>query len=128
MNLNDIARINSRCRNGWKFEKEYFVLNFHTGLYKTINIDNKSCWKFILSYNFQNQIILHINKYYINQEKGNYFSKGIGKTNILSKKKAIRKDINNLIEFTKVLTDDELMKFISNTYKDKFDYFSAVSN
>ena len=65
---------------------------------------------FILEENYQNQIILHINKYYINKEKSYTFCEGIGTSNILFKRRATRKNINNLIEFTKVLTDDELLK------------------
>ena len=110
MTLDEINNINNRCKNNWRFDKDYYMFHSKKGLVKKINIDDESYWKFTLSYNYQNQIILHINKYYINKEKNYTFCEGIGTSNILFQRKATRKNINNLIEFTKVLTDEELSK------------------
>ena len=110
MTLDEINNINNRCKNNWRFDKDYYMKKKKKGLVKKINIDDESYWNFTLSYNYQNQIILHINKYYINKEKSYTFCEGIGTSNILFKRRATRKNINNLIEFTKVLTDDELLK------------------
>lgn len=84
-------------------------------LRKIIELDTEHYLEFKLDYNYKNQISLRISKYY--HKAGDNFasSSGLGKSRILEEAPASRKSINKLIEFTKTLTDDELMKINSET-------------
>ena len=82
---------------------------------KQIKLDNENYIEFALRYNYKNQISLHISKFY--HEQGAYFatSHGLGKSKILNEEQATRKNFNKLIEYTNILTNDELMKINAET-------------
>ena len=63
---------------------------------------------------YKNQIQLHISKFYYKQGDTFASSTGLGKHKILNDVPATRKNVNELIELTKSLTDVELMG-INNT-------------
>ena len=109
-----IQKINERCKNNWKLDIQYFIFHNEKQLYKTIELDQEHYLQFELSYNWDNQIILRISKYYHKQADTFATSTGLGKKKILSDSQN-RKNINMLIEYTSKFTDDELMKINSQT-------------
>lgn len=110
-----IETINSKCKNGWGLDIQYFLFHNEKILKKIIELDTEHYLEFKLDYNSKNQITLRISKFY--HKAGDNFasSSGLGKSRILEEAPASRKSINKLIEFTKTLTDDELMKINSET-------------
>lgn len=110
-----IQRINEKCSNGWRLDIEYYLFHNEKTLIKQIKIDYEHYLEFRLNYNYKNQISLHISKFY--HKQGDYFasSEGLGKSKILDETQATRKNINNLIEFTNSLTDDECMRINAET-------------
>lgn len=110
-----ILKINSMCSNGWRLDIQYFMYHSEKTLRKQINLDKQNYLEFTLIYNSQNQIILHISKFY--QEKGKSYASthGLGKNRILEETKAKRKNVNDLIRFTKTLTDEELIEINKHT-------------
>lgn len=111
----EIQKINSKCKNDFRLDVEYYLFHNEKTLIKNITIDNEHYLQFRLSYNWKNQIVLHISKYH--HKKDDYFatSNGLGKSKILDFTEVKRKNVNSLIEFTHNLTDDELMKINSET-------------
>ena len=110
-----IQKINSKCNNNWKLDTEYYLFHSEKTLIKHIYLDDKNYIQFKLNYNYKNQITLYFNKFH--HKEGDYFaiSNGLGKSRILDNTEFSRKNINNLIELTKKLTDDELMLINSQT-------------
>ena len=110
-----LENINNRCRNDWRFDVQYFMYHSEKTLIKQIKLDNENYLEFALRYNYKNQISLHISKFY--HEQGAYFatSHGLGKSKILNEEQATRKNFNKLIEYTNILTNDELMKINAET-------------
>lgn len=110
-----INTINGKCKNGWELDIQYFIFHNEKTLKKVIELDSEHYLEFKLDYNFKNQIGLFINKFY--HKIGDNFatSNGLGKKKILEEASAPRKSINKLIEFTKTLNDDELMKINNET-------------
>ena len=110
-----IQKINEKCSNGWRLDIEYYLFHNEKTLIKQIKIDYEHYLEFRLNYNYKNQISLHISKFY--HKQGDYFasSEGLGKSKILDETQATRKNINNLIEFTNSLTDDECMRINAET-------------
>ena len=120
-----IKNINNKCMNDWRLDVEYYIFHNEKTLIKNIQLDNEHYLEFKLSYNFKNQISLHISKFY--HKQGDYFasSTGLGKSKILNETQAKRKNVNDLIEFTKILTNDELMEINKNTEVTKSCMFVA---
>ena len=110
-----IENINKKCMNDWRLDVEYYLFHNEKTLIKHIKLDNEHYLEFALRYNYKNQISLHISKFHHRQ--GDYFasSEGLGKSKILDETQATRKNINNLIEFTNRLTDDECMRINAET-------------
>lgn len=110
-----VKKINDKCLNNWRLDIEYYLFHNEKTLIKQIKIDYEHYLKFRLNYNYKNQISLHISKFY--HKEDDYFasSNGLGKRLILDETQATRKNINNLIEFTNSLTDDECMRINAET-------------
>lgn len=110
-----IQKINNNCENGWELDIQYFLFHNEKILKKIIELDTEHYLEFKIDYNYKNQISLRISKFY--HKAGDNFasSSGLGKSRILEEASAPRKSINKLIEITKTLNDDELMKINSET-------------
>ncbi len=110
-----IKKINSKCMNDWGLDVQYYIFHNEKILIKQIKLDDEHYLEFALRYNYKNQISLHISKFY--HKQGDYFasSEGLGKSKILNETQATRKNLNNLIEFTNSLTDDECMRINAET-------------
>ena len=120
-----IENINKKCTNDWRLDVEYYLFHNEKTLIKHIKLDNEHYLEFALRYNYKNQISLHISKFH--HKEGDYFasSEGLGKSKILYETQATRKNINNLIEFTNSLTDDECMRINAETQVTKSCIFVA---
>lgn len=110
-----IQKINNNCRNNWELDIQYFIFHSEKTLKKIIELDTEHYLEFRIDYNYNNQITLFINKFYHKANDEFATSNGLGKKKILEESPAPRKSINKLIEFTKTLTDDELMKINNET-------------
>lgn len=110
-----IENINKKCTNDWRLDVEYYLFHNEKTLIKHIKLDNEHYLEFALRYNYKNQISLHISKFH--HKEGDYFasSQGLGKSKILDETQVTRKNVNNLIEFTNKLTDDECMRINAET-------------
>lgn len=110
-----ILKINNKCSNGWKFNVESFCFHNEKSFIKQIKIDDEHYLEFTLRYNSENQILLHISKFY--QEKGKEYAttSGMGKHKLLSNEVFKRKSIHYLINFTKSLNDSELLEINKTT-------------
>lgn len=110
-----IQKINNQCNNNWILDVEYYIYHNEKTLIKQIKLNDESYLEFTLRYNYKNQILLHINKFYY--EKNRYFatSSGLGKRKIIDETVQKRKNIKNLIEYTKILNDNELLEINKNT-------------
>ena len=122
---NQIETINNKCSNNWRLDVQYLLFHNEKQLIKHIRLDEEHYLKFSLYYNYQNQIQLHISKFY--HKVGDTFasSTGLGKHKILNEAKATRKSINNLIELTKQLNDDKLTQINAETEVTKSSMFVA---
>ena len=120
-----IKNINSKCMNDWRLDVEYYIFHNEKTLIKHIKLDDEHYLEFALRYNYKNQISLHISKFY--HKQGEYFSSssGLGKSKVLNETQAKRKNVNDLIEFTKSLTDKELMEINRTTEVTKSCMFVA---
>lgn len=120
-----IQKINNQCQNDWKLDVQYFLFHNEKTLIKQIKLDEEHYLEFVLRYTYKNRISLHISKFY--HKTGDFFatSSGLGKYKLLNETQATRKNINNLIEFTKTLNDDELMNINSETEVTKSGIFIA---
>ena len=120
-----IENINKKCMNDWRLDIQYYLYYSEKTLIKQIKLNDENYLEFTLRYNYKNQISLHISKFH--HKKGDYFasSEGLGKSTILNGTQATRKNINNLIEFTNRLTDDECMRINAETQVTKSCIFVA---
>ena len=120
-----IENINKKCMNDWRLDVQYYLYHSEKTLIKQIRLNDENYLEFTLRYNYKNQISLHISKFHHRQ--GDYFasSEGLGKSKILYETQATRKNINNLIEFTSSLTDDECMRINAETQVTKSCIFVA---
>lgn len=122
-----IQKINAKCKNKWKLDIQYLVFHNEKQLYKIIELDQEHYLQFELSYDWNNQIILRISKYYHREVDSFASSNGLGKKKILTESQN-RKNINNLIEYTYKFTDEELMKINSETEVIKSNIVMASEN
>lgn len=120
-----IQKTNTKCSNDWRLDVEYYLFHNEKRLIKHIELDDEHYLEFALQYNYKNQISLHISKF--EHKQGDYFahSQGLGKTRILDEIQATRKNLNNLIEFTKTLNDDECIRINAGTEVTKSFMFVA---
>lgn len=120
-----IQKINGKCKNNWRLDVQYYIFHSEKTLIKHIQLDEEHYIEFKLLYNWKNQITLSFNKFH--HKEGDYFatSNGLGKNRILDTTEFSRKNINNLIELTEKLTDDELMLINSQTEVTKSPIFVA---
>ena len=110
-----IQKINNKCKNGWELDIQFFIFHNEKTLKKIIELDEEHYLEFKIDYNFKNQIVLFINKFYHKLGEDYATSNGLGKKKILEETPASRKSINKLIEYTETLTDEQLMQINSET-------------
>lgn len=110
-----IQKINSKCKNGWELDIQYFIFHNEKTLKKIIKLDEEHYLEFKIDYNYKNQIVLFINKFYHKLGENYAMSNGLGKKKILEETPVSRKSINKLIEYTETLTDELLMQINSET-------------
>ena len=110
-----IKKINSKCQNGWELDIQFFLFHNEKTLKKIIELDEEHYLEFKIDYNYKNQIVLFINKFYCKKGESYAISNGLGQKYILEETPVTRKSINKLIEYTETLTDEQLMKINSET-------------
>ena len=110
-----VDNINNQCMNGWQFDVEYFLFHGEKTLIKQIQLDDENYLEFAIRYNYKNQVSLHISKFY--HKIGETFSStnGMGKSKVLAETPVVRKNIKNLVIFTKNLNDEKLLDINKNT-------------
>lgn len=110
-----IMKINKMCDNDWHLDVQYYLYHNEKTLIKQIDLDETHYLEFRLYYNNQNQVSLHISKYYHGEGDTFASSHGLGKNAIIEEIPTKRKMINNLIEYTSTLSNEELLKINKNT-------------
>lgn len=110
-----IQQINNACSNGWRLDTQYYIYHGEKQLVKCIEIDEEHYLEFSLGYTYNNQISLHISKFYHKQGEEFASTSGLGKRTILEDIQAKRKNINKLIDFTSQLDNNKLMEINQNT-------------
>lgn len=110
-----IASINRQCANGWKLDVQYYLFYGEKTLIKQVNLDDENYLEFALRYNYKNQVSLYISKFYHKENENFATTSGLGKSRVLDTVSFKRKSANRLIEFTKGLTDNELIQINMDT-------------
>ena len=110
-----ISSINDRCMNNWELDVQYYLFYNEKTLIKQVELDTQNYLEFALRYNYRNQVSLHISKFYHKENENFASTSGMGKSKILDMTPVKRKNVNRLIEFTKSLTDSELLEINKNT-------------
>lgn len=111
----EITRINRTCDNDWHLDVQYYLYHNQKTLIKNIDLDETHYLEFRLYYNSKNQVTLHISKYYHGEGDTFASSHGLGKSTIIEEIPTKRKMLNNLIEYTSSLSNDELMEINKKT-------------
>ena len=111
----EILKINNKCFNDWSLDVEFFIYYNQKTLIKQIQIDEENYLEFTLRYNCNKKISLHISKYYHKKNENYASTSGLGKSKILDETPAKIRNVNKLIELTKTLNDEELLKINENT-------------
>lgn len=111
----EIVKINTMCENDWHLDVEYFLYHNEKVLTKNIDLDENHYLRFVLSYNSKNQVALHIKKYYLGEGDTFATSHGLGKNTIIEEMPVKRKFINNLAEYTSILTNEKLLEINEHT-------------
>ncbi len=62
--LGQITKINNICSNEWVLDVEYAKFHNEKTLIKHIRLDEEHYLEYRLGYNYNNQISLHISKFY----------------------------------------------------------------
>lgn len=102
-------------QTGWKLDLKYFLYHGEKTLIKCRELDEEHYLEFKISYNYRNQAILHISKFYHKQGDNFASSNGLGKSVIINETPAKRKTIDKLISLTYLLSDNKLMDINKNT-------------
>lgn len=110
-----IQKINNKCKNNWELDIQFFIFHNEKTLKKIIELDEEHYLEFKIDYNYKNQIVLFINKFYHKTGENFATSNGLGKKKMLEETSASRKSINKLIEYTEKLTDEQLIQINSET-------------
>lgn len=110
-----VNNINNQCSNGWQLDVQYYLFHNEKTLIKKIDIDNENYLEFALRYNYKNQISVHISKFYHKPNEDYASTSGMGKSAILDPMEYKRKNVNNLIAFTKTLNNEKLMEINKDT-------------
>lgn len=110
-----IQKINNKCKNDWELDIQFFIFHNEKTLKKIIELDEEHYLEFKIDYNYKNQIVLFINKFYHKTGENFATSNGLGKKKMLEETSASRKSINKLIEYTEKLTDEQLIQINSET-------------
>lgn len=115
MTKKQIEEINHKCSNNWKFNIVFWVYHSQKTLFKKLKIDDTGFFEFSLSYNSENQIILHIDKFNYIKDVETAICEEKGKNIILDKTPNRRRNIKKLIDITEQLTDEQLLKLNTET-------------
>lgn len=110
-----IQKINNKCKNNWELDIQFFIFHNEKTLKKIIELDEEHYLEFKIDYNYKNQIVLFINKFYHKTGENFATSNGLGKKKMLEETSASRKSINKLIEYTEKLADEQLIQINSET-------------
>ena len=110
MTKEQIDSINNQCMNEWELDFKYYLFHNEKTLIKHIQLDDEHYLEFRIQYNSENQVKLHISKYYNKIGESYATTNGMGKSKLLTETKVKRKSVNNLIEFTKTLNNEQLLK------------------
>lgn len=110
-----IKTINSKCMNDWRLDVQYYIFHNEKTLIKQIKLDYEHYLEFTLRYNCNKKISLHISKFYHKKNENYASTSGLGKSKILDETPAKTRNVNKLIELTKILNDEELLKINENT-------------
>lgn len=110
-----IKTINSKCMNDWRLDVQYYIFHNEKTLIKQIKLDDEHYLEFTLRYNCNKKISLHISKFYHKKNENYASTSGLGKSKILDETPAKTRNVNKLIELTKILNDEELLKINENT-------------
>lgn len=110
-----ITSINSKCSNGWVLDPLYFASFGEKTLIKRVKIDNQHFFEFKIRYNSNNQIELHISKYFQETEDKLAVTSGLGKNIILEEIPLKRKSVNNLIAITEKMNEQKLLELEKET-------------
>lgn len=111
----EIIQINDKCSNNWSLDVQYYIYYNQKTLIKRIDIDEENYLEFTLRYNYNKQITLHICKFYHRKGENYASTSGLGKSKVLDITQAKTRNVNKLIELTKKLNDEELLKINENT-------------
>ena len=111
----EILKINNKCFNNWSLDVEFFIYYNQKTLIKQIQIDEENYLEFALRYNYNKKISLHISKFYHKKNENYASTSGLGKSKVLDETPAKTRNVNKLIELTKILNDEELLKINENT-------------
>ena len=110
-----IQQINKACSNSWRLDTQYYLFHTEKRLIKHIELDEENYLQFSISYNYKNQAVLNINKFYHKKDDTFATSNGLGKQVMINDTPTKRKDIKKLINYTYLLTDTKLMEINQNT-------------
>lgn len=106
----EIQAIHSKCSNDWRLNRELYIYHEEKALTKQIDIDNENYIEFTIRYNSKRQIILTISKYYHKKNQRLAVTSGVAKRIMLEETPVKRKNVNNLINYTKELTENKLLE------------------
>lgn len=110
-----IKAINNACSNDWRLDTQFYLYHGEKRLIKCIELDEEHYLEFSISYNYQNQISLHISKFYHEKGKEYASTSGLGKRTILEETSVKRKNINKLIDYTSQLDNNKLLEINQHT-------------
>lgn len=102
----EILKINNKCFNNWSLDVEFFIYYNQKTLIKQIQIDEENYLEFALRYNYNKKISLHISKFYHKKNENYASTSGLGKSKVLDEIHAKTRNVNKLIELTKILNDE----------------------
>lgn len=116
-----ITSVNSKCSNGWVLDTFYYAGFGEKTLQKRVKIDNQHFFEFKLRYNSNNQVELHISKYFQETDDTLPVTSGLGKNIILEEIPVKRKSVNNLTAITEKMTEQKLLELEQETKETESD-------